>query len=97
LIKDVFNDALFGFFFRNWKIWIFFKENSEILLKNGQKFEILQEHKHEITYSNLDYFEIRLRILLKISEIYLKNGQKNQVHLDRSWKAEIWRAYALLV
>jgi hypothetical protein len=33
--------------------------------------------KHEKNYSDLDYFEIRLRVLLKNSEIYLKNGQKN--------------------
>jgi hypothetical protein len=27
-------------------------------------------------YSNLDFFEIRLRVFLKNSEIFLKNGQK---------------------
>jgi hypothetical protein len=31
---------------------------------------------HETVYSGMDYFEIRLRVLLKNSEIYLKNGQK---------------------
>jgi hypothetical protein len=33
--------------------------------------------QHETTYSDLDYFEIHLKDLLKISEVYLKNGQKN--------------------
>jgi hypothetical protein len=37
LVKDVFYEALFGFFLQNWKILIFFKENSEIYLKIGQK------------------------------------------------------------
>jgi hypothetical protein len=27
-------------------------------------------------YSNLEFFEIRLRVFLKNSEIFLKNGQK---------------------
>jgi hypothetical protein len=33
----------------------------------------------------LDYFEIRLRVLLKNSEIYLKNGKKGR--LGVSWRA----------
>jgi hypothetical protein len=46
---------------------------------------------NETTYSDLHFFEIRLRVFLKNSEIYLKNGKKKiLVRLGRSWRAEIW-------
>jgi hypothetical protein len=32
--------------------------------------------RHQTTYSDLFFFEIRLKVFLKNSEIYLKNGQK---------------------
>jgi hypothetical protein len=44
-----------------------------------QNFEILkslEQTQESKTYSDFDYFEIRLRVLLKNSKIYLKNGQK---------------------
>jgi hypothetical protein len=33
-------------------------------------------------HTDLKYFEIRLRVLLKKSEIYLKNGHKNSVWVE---------------
>jgi hypothetical protein len=66
-------------------IWIFFSklENFDIFLRK---------------YSDLDSFEIRLRVLLKNSEIHLKNGKKKfKVRLGRSWRAEIWHECALLL
>jgi hypothetical protein len=47
---------------------------------------------HETIYSDFDYFEIRLRVLLKNSAIYLKNGQKNPSEW-KLWRAEIWHEF----
>jgi hypothetical protein len=78
-------------FFQIWKILNFLKENFEFSLKKvknlsklvwvaGRKLKISMNMRclltNEIGYSNLEFFEIGLRVFLKNSEIFLKNGQK---------------------
>jgi hypothetical protein len=73
------------------------------LYRNGAElFEILHLriilHLRNCTLLRFGFFEIRLRVLLKNSEIFLKKCPKNsEVRLGRSYRAEILHKQALLV